>query len=101
MTANPATAQDEVVDICRDLLRIDTSNPGDHSGPGERAAAEHVAAGGVYDQDQTVSSLVARFASLQAESYRASESLRAIERLGQTWQSGASPLTQAVTAGTA
>jgi transcriptional regulator with XRE-family HTH domain len=63
--------------------------------------AEHVAAGGVYDQDQTVSSLVARFASLQAESYRASESLRAIERLGQTWQSGASPLTQAVTAGTA
>ncbi|MGH3287695.1 MAG: M20/M25/M40 family metallo-hydrolase, partial [Streptosporangiaceae bacterium] len=43
MTANPATAQDEVVDICRDLLRIDTSNPGDHSGPGERAAAEHVA----------------------------------------------------------
>ena len=44
MTANPATAQDEVVDICRDLLRIDTSNPGDHSGPGERVAAEHVAA---------------------------------------------------------
>ena len=44
MTANPATAQDEVVDICRDLLRIDTSNPGDHSGPGERVAAEYVAA---------------------------------------------------------
>jgi acetylornithine deacetylase/succinyl-diaminopimelate desuccinylase-like protein len=44
MTANPATAQDEVVDICRDLIRIDTSNPGDHSGPGERHAAEHVAA---------------------------------------------------------
>ena len=44
MTANPATAQDEVVDICGDLLRIDTSNPGDHSGPGERVAAEHVAA---------------------------------------------------------
>src|SRR5581483_3598684 len=34
---------DEVVDICRDLIRIDTSNPGDHSGPGEREAAEHVA----------------------------------------------------------
>ena len=29
--------------ICRDLIRIDTSNPGDHSGPGERVAAEHVA----------------------------------------------------------
>jgi acetylornithine deacetylase/succinyl-diaminopimelate desuccinylase-like protein len=43
VTANQVTAQDEVVDICRDLVRIDTSNPGDHSGPGERRAAEHVA----------------------------------------------------------
>lgn len=37
------TAEDEVVDICRDLIRIDTSNYGDTSGPGERAAAEYVA----------------------------------------------------------
>ncbi len=29
--------------ICRDLIRIDTTNPGDHSGPGERKAAEYVA----------------------------------------------------------
>jgi acetylornithine deacetylase/succinyl-diaminopimelate desuccinylase-like protein len=46
MTANETTAkdaEDEVVTICRDLIRIDTSNPGDHSGPGERQAAEHVA----------------------------------------------------------
>src|SRR5688500_12442384 len=34
----------EVVDICRDLIRIDTSNYGDEDGPGERKAAEHVAA---------------------------------------------------------
>ena len=34
--------EDEVVDICRDLIRIDTSNYGDGSGPGERAAADHV-----------------------------------------------------------
>jgi acetylornithine deacetylase/succinyl-diaminopimelate desuccinylase-like protein len=33
----------EVVDLCRDLIRIDTSNYGDGSGPGERKAAEHVA----------------------------------------------------------
>ena len=33
----------EVVEICRDLLRMDTSNYGDGSGPGERKAAEHVA----------------------------------------------------------
>jgi acetylornithine deacetylase/succinyl-diaminopimelate desuccinylase-like protein len=44
VTANQVTAQDEVADICRDLIRIDTSNPGDHSGPGERKAAEYVAA---------------------------------------------------------
>jgi acetylornithine deacetylase/succinyl-diaminopimelate desuccinylase-like protein len=34
----------EVVELCRDLIRIDTSNYGDDSGPGERKAAEHVAA---------------------------------------------------------
>jgi len=44
-TARPAgpTAEDEVVAICRDLIRIDTTNYGDGSGPGERDAAEHVA----------------------------------------------------------
>ena len=40
-THDPAA---EVVDICRDLLRMDTTNYGDGSGPGERKAAEHVAA---------------------------------------------------------
>src|SRR4051794_16205199 len=40
----PPSAQDEVVDLCRDLIRIDTSNYGDGSGPGERKAAEYVAA---------------------------------------------------------
>jgi acetylornithine deacetylase/succinyl-diaminopimelate desuccinylase-like protein len=40
----PAGPEDEVVDLCRNLLRIDTSNYGDGSGPGERGAAEHVAA---------------------------------------------------------
>jgi acetylornithine deacetylase/succinyl-diaminopimelate desuccinylase-like protein len=34
----------EVVEVCRDLIRMDTSNFGDDSGPGERKAAEHVAA---------------------------------------------------------
>jgi acetylornithine deacetylase/succinyl-diaminopimelate desuccinylase-like protein len=38
------SAQDEVVEICRELIRIDSSNYGDGSGPGERAAAEYVAA---------------------------------------------------------
>src|SRR6478736_3384629 len=34
----------EVVELCRDLIRIDTSNYGDEDGPGERKAAEYVAA---------------------------------------------------------
>jgi acetylornithine deacetylase/succinyl-diaminopimelate desuccinylase-like protein len=36
-------AEDEVAGICRDLIRIDSTNYGDGSGPGEREAAEHVA----------------------------------------------------------
>ncbi|WP_284988181.1 M20/M25/M40 family metallo-hydrolase [Arthrobacter sp. efr-133-TYG-120] len=36
--------EDEVVPICQELIRIDTSNFGDDSGPGERAAAEYTAA---------------------------------------------------------
>jgi len=34
----------EVTDLARDLIRFDTSNYGDNPGPGERAAAEWVAA---------------------------------------------------------
>ncbi len=34
----------EVVEFCRDLIRIDTSNYGPDDGPGERKAAEYVAA---------------------------------------------------------
>jgi acetylornithine deacetylase/succinyl-diaminopimelate desuccinylase-like protein len=50
MTQNTApgqrgtAAQDEVAALASDLIRIDTTNPGDNTGPGERAAAEHVAA---------------------------------------------------------
>ncbi|MBG6192352.1 acetylornithine deacetylase/succinyl-diaminopimelate desuccinylase-like protein [Arthrobacter sp. CAN_A212] len=35
--------EDEVVRICQELIRIDTSNYGDNVGPGERAAAEYTA----------------------------------------------------------
>ena len=37
------TAQQEVAGLASDLIRIDTTNTGDDSGPGERTAAEHVA----------------------------------------------------------
>ncbi len=36
-------AEDEVVELCRDLIRIDSVNYGDGSGAGERKAAEYVA----------------------------------------------------------
>ncbi|MGJ9401977.1 M20/M25/M40 family metallo-hydrolase [Arthrobacter sp. KK5.5] len=38
-----ARASDEVVDICRDLIRFDTSNFGGNDSRGERDAAEYVA----------------------------------------------------------
>ena len=49
MTSDAASARpdptDEVVDLCRDLLRIDTTNTGDNdTSAGERLAAEYVAA---------------------------------------------------------
>lgn len=38
----------EVVELCRELIRIDTSNYGDEDGPGERKAAEYV--GGLLEE---------------------------------------------------
>jgi acetylornithine deacetylase/succinyl-diaminopimelate desuccinylase-like protein len=35
--------EEDVVDLCRNLIRIDSTNYGDDSGPGERQAAEYVA----------------------------------------------------------
>jgi len=37
-----SSAEREVAALCRDLIRFDTSNYGDSSGPGERSAAEYV-----------------------------------------------------------
>lgn len=63
-----STAETEVVDLCRELIAIDTSNYGDHSGPGEREAAEYVAAkldevgleATIYESHPKRSSVVAR-----------------------------------------
>ena len=59
----------EVVELCRDLIRIDTSNYGDDSGPGERKAAEHVAGlldevgidSNLYESEHGRTSLIARW----------------------------------------
>ncbi len=59
----------EVVELCRDLIRIDTTNYGDEPGPGERKAAEYVATlldevgieSRLYERDQGRTSLVAHW----------------------------------------
>jgi len=59
----------EVVELCRELIRIDTSNYGDADGPGERKAAEYAAAllddvgieSRLYEPEPGRTSLVARW----------------------------------------
>ena len=43
-SSTAAQAEAEVVGLCQDLIRIESINYGDGSGPGERATAEYVAA---------------------------------------------------------
>jgi hypothetical protein len=62
------------------------------------AYVEHLVGGYVYTDDATVSSLLRLFSTIQAECYRASESLALIDRTRDTWATGASPLTAAPTA---
>ncbi|HET7688912.1 MAG TPA: M20/M25/M40 family metallo-hydrolase [Nocardioidaceae bacterium] len=65
----------EVVEICRDLIRIDTTNPGDGSGPGERKAAEYVAglldevgiSSEIYESEPGRATLVARWGGTTGE----------------------------------
>jgi transcriptional regulator with XRE-family HTH domain len=61
------------------------------------AYAEHMAGGFTYTDEETVSALAARFDNLRGECYRVSESAELIERLGETWTAGVSPLTRTVT----
>jgi hypothetical protein len=62
------------------------------------AYTEHMAGGFTYTDDETVSALTTRFDSLRGECYRVSESAALIERLGETWTAGVSPLTRTATA---
>jgi transcriptional regulator with XRE-family HTH domain len=67
----------------------------------DAAWVEHAAGGFVYTEREITSGLALRFDSLRGECYRVSESAALLERLESTWKSGASPLTQTATAGTA
>lgn len=57
------------------------------------AFAEHQAGGYVYTEEETVTGLGRLLATLQADSYRASESVRVIERVRDLWELGESLLT--------
>jgi hypothetical protein len=66
-------------------------HPGNESGfviADSAAYAEHVGAGYVFTQEETVAALAMRFDTLRAESYRASESLALIERMAGIWTTG-------------
>jgi acetylornithine deacetylase/succinyl-diaminopimelate desuccinylase-like protein len=64
-----SNAQDEVLDLAATLIRIDSSNYGDSTGPGERAVAEQVAAWlaevslepQIYESERGRASVVARW----------------------------------------
>ncbi|MGH3282878.1 MAG: DUF5753 domain-containing protein, partial [Trebonia sp.] len=56
------------------------------------AYAEHLAAGGVYTEVETVAYLERLFATIRAECYRASDSAAIIRKAEQTW-TGESPAT--------
>ena len=71
----------EALDICRDLIRIDTSNYGDDSGPGERKAAEYVAASlaevgiesEIFESESGRASLVARWGNQDSSQARTAD----------------------------
>ncbi len=59
------------------------------------AYVEHLVGGYVYTDDATVSSLLRLFSTIQAECYKASESLALIDRTRDRWATGGSPPTAA------
>lgn len=65
------------------------------------AYAEHVFGGFTYTEGEMVTEGLKLFTTISAESYRASESLKLTERLGERWATGVSPLTATPTAETA
>jgi transcriptional regulator with XRE-family HTH domain len=57
---------------------------------GGAAYAEHVVAGYVFTDEETVAGLAVRFDTLRGECYRASSTEPLLERLEETWATGAS-----------
>ncbi|GAB3262987.1 M20/M25/M40 family metallo-hydrolase [Nocardioides dilutus] len=84
----------EVVDLCRELVRMDTSNYGDDSGPGERKAAEHVAAlldevgieSRLYESEPGRTSLVAHWGGSDGDALLLHGHLDVVPAAAEDWQ---------------
>ena len=84
----------EVVEICRDLIRMDTSNYGDQEGPGERKAAEHVAAlldevgisSQLFESEPGRTSVVARWGGSEGDALLLHGHLDVVPAAAEDWQ---------------
>jgi acetylornithine deacetylase/succinyl-diaminopimelate desuccinylase-like protein len=84
----------EVVGLCSDLIRIDTSNYGDDSGPGERKAAEQVAAlldevgieSQLYEFEPGRTSLMARWGGSEGDALLVHGHLDVVPAAAEDWQ---------------
>lgn len=84
----------EVVELCRDLIRFDTSNYGDDSGPGERKAAEHVAAlldevgieSRLYESEPGRTSLVAQWGGSEGDGLLLHGHLDVVPAAAEDWR---------------
>src|SRR5918998_4204431 len=88
--------ESEVVELCRELIRIDTSNYGDDTGPGERKAAEYVASlldevgiePRLYESDPGRTSLVARWGGGDGDALLLHGHLDVVPAAAEDWQVG-------------
>ena len=82
------------MDLCRELIRIDTSNYGDEEGPGERKAAEYVAAvldevgieSRLYESEPGRTSLVARWGGTDRAPLLLHGHLDVVPAAAEDWQ---------------
>ena len=88
------SAENEVVDLCRDLIRIDTSNYGNDPGPGERKAAEYVAArldefgisSEIYESEAGRASVVAQWGGSTGDGLLLHGHLDVVPAAAEDWQ---------------
>ncbi|WP_244928231.1 M20/M25/M40 family metallo-hydrolase [Nocardioides sp. W7] len=84
----------EVVELCRELIRMDTSNYGDADGPGERKAAEYVAAlldevgieSRLYESEPGRTSVVARWGGTEGDGLLLHGHLDVVPAAAEDWQ---------------